>query len=69
METKIVYALYDSRYTDNPDRASCYSVADSLEEAKEEKESDWTDAVIVKETLKKVGKNKYEVLSSEIINF
>jgi hypothetical protein len=69
METKIIYALYDSRYTDNPDRASCYTILDSLKEAKEEKESDWTDAVIVKKTLKKVGKNKYEVLSSEIISF
>ena len=42
------YALYDSRYTTNPDRAICYSFCDTLKEARQEKKEDFTDAVIVK---------------------
>ncbi len=43
----IKYVLYDGRYHNNPDNAYCYTMADTLKEAKEDKEM-FTDAVIVK---------------------
>lgn len=44
---KYVYLLYDSRYTAEPERATVYTVSDTLEEAKEDKVS-FPDGVIVK---------------------
>lgn len=44
---KEVYLLYDSRYHDNPERATVYTVSHTLEEAKEDKEM-FPDGVIVK---------------------
>jgi hypothetical protein len=44
---KNVYLLYDSRYTAEPERATVYTVAYTLKEAKEDKEM-FPDAVIVK---------------------
>jgi len=53
-----MYFLYDSRYTDNPDRAIVYCAADTLEEAKEDKKEYFPDAVIV----------KYEEVNNELTN-
>ena len=66
METKIIYGLYDSRYTTDKCRATLYTTCDNLKEVKEELQ-DFTDAIVVKETLQKVGHNEYVVIKSEIV--
>ncbi len=63
----ISYALFDSRYTTDEDSSICYSVCETLEEARKEKEEDFPDAVIVRETLQLIGNNKREVIKSEIV--
>ena len=55
---KTTYLLYDSRYYDNPDRAMCYCVADTLKEANEDKNDMFPDAVIV----------KYDVSGNTLLN-
>lgn len=45
---KILYGLYDARARIDLDSAICYTVEDSLEEAKETQEEDFPDAVIVR---------------------
>lgn len=68
---KTVYALYDSRYhaeaAGEDVTAVCYTVENSLHEAKKEKRDSFTDAVIVKEILKSIGKNNYEVIKSVVV--
>lgn len=64
---KTVFELYDSRYLTNPDRATVYSVCDTIKEAKREKREDWPDAVIVKCIMKPLGGNRYEQMSAEIV--
>lgn len=63
----ISYALYDSRYITNPDRAICYTTADTLKEARHDKKNSFDDAVIVKLVLREIGMNRFEVVSSTII--
>lgn len=41
------YMLFDERYMDDPDRANCLSVEDSLKKAKQVVESNGYPAVIV----------------------
>ncbi len=43
---KEIYLLYDARYPS--ERATVYCVADTLQEAKEDKEEMFNDAIIVK---------------------
>lgn len=66
---RISYMIYDSRYTTDPDRASVYTVCDSLKEARSDKRTMFTDAVIVKETSEPLpGKtNTWKIIKSEII--
>lgn len=63
----ISYALYDSRYLTNPDRATCYTTVDTLKEARRYKKNSFDDAVIVKYVLREIGINRLEVVSSTII--
>ncbi len=63
----ISYALYDSRYLTNPDRAICYTVADTLKEARHDKKNSFEDAIIVKQVLREIKMNRFEVISSTII--
>lgn len=64
------YALYDSRYTTNEKRATCYTICDTLKEARKEKREDFDDAVIVKLQIlvDKNEKNKGEVINTKIIS-
>lgn len=64
---KIVYGLWDARYLTDEDRATCFEVCDTLKEALENKDDYGDDTVIVKETLKPVGKREFESIKSEII--
>lgn len=63
----ISYALYDSRYLTNPDKATCYTTADTLKEARHDKKNSFEDAIIVKHLLRAIGMNRFEVVSSTII--
>ena len=63
---KTVYSLYDSRANEDIDSAICYSVCETLAEAMREKESDFPDAVIFKETGTFDGKT-FTVLTDEQI--
>jgi hypothetical protein len=66
MKLITLYELYDSRYTSDKDRAICYSVCESLAEAKKEKKEMFPDAIIVKSISKEVGERQLEEVSSEV---
>ena len=52
------FVLYDSRYLTNEDSASVYCCADTIEEAREDREDMFPDAIIV----------EYDVEDNELIN-
>jgi len=63
----IVYEIYDSRYIDRPDDAYCFEVCDTLQEAINNRHEYGNLNVIVETKLKKIGKRKYEQVSSKIV--
>jgi hypothetical protein len=67
-EQKIVFELYDGRYLDNPEDATCFEICESLKEAHKEKDEYGTNTVIVKRVLKHISGNKYAEVSSEIVH-
>ena len=62
-----VYALYDSRYNTDPNKAILYGVCDTLEKAIEEKQLDFPDAVVVLEKIEWTANNQCRTISSQII--
>lgn len=54
MET-IEYGLFDGRYPTNPDRAICFEVCETLEEARENRLGWGDDTVIVKMVINEEG--------------
>lgn len=65
MKTRIEYSLWDSRAETDKDRATCYSVCQTLKEAKREKKEDFNDAVIFRDTVEIINKNEVMVIKSE----
>lgn len=64
---KIQYSLYDSRAIYNKERASIYSVCETLKEALSDKKTMFTDAIIFKESLEKQNDGNYIVVNSQIL--
>lgn len=68
----IAYTLYDGRYLDDPDSASCFGVCDTLKEARRDSKDYGDDTVIVKETMVYDGGQNgtpvYRVIKSEIVS-
>lgn len=63
MET--MYLLYDSRYLSQPDRATVYTVSESLEEAKKDQEV-FPDGIIVKNVISEENVvTKKEIITEE----
>ena len=67
MEKKHQYTLYDARALTNKDRATVYTVCETLEEALSDKKEMFNDAVIFKEYLEKQKDGSYITWSSHII--
>lgn len=68
-EELILYELYDSR-ADYQDKEDCilYLACESLKEAKQQKSSHFTDAIIYKTINKKQSDGTYLEVSAERIN-
>jgi len=62
-----IYTLYDARYLTDKDSAYVYDVCDTLEEARESKRNQFTDAIIVKEQIQVIDVKNYTVINSEIV--
>lgn len=63
----LLFALYDSRAAFNKERAICYSVCETLNQAKREKREDFPDAVIFKETVQRNGKEAIIIKSERVL--
>ena len=61
------YALFDSNYLSDESSAKCYTVENTLKLARKAKRTTFLDAVIVKQEVKRVDKNQYEIVKSTII--
>lgn len=63
----VTYQIYDSRYYENPDRAVCFEVCDTLREAQRSRNDYGNNNIIVESKNKKIGVNQYLEISSRII--
>jgi uncharacterized protein YchJ len=61
------YALFDSSYLLDTSSAKCYTVENTIKLARKAKRTTFFDAVIVKQEVKRVDKNQYEIVKSTII--
>jgi hypothetical protein len=66
MKTRIEYSLWDSRAETDRESATCYSVCETLKEAKREKKEDFPDAVIFKDTVEILNKNVMVIKSERV---
>lgn len=65
MKTRIEYSLWDSRAETDRDGATCFSICQTLKEAKREKKEDFTDAVIFRDVVEILNNNAVMVIKSE----
>lgn len=62
------YAIYDSRYSTDPDRAVCFEICDTLKEARESKDDYGDGSVIVEHILEQTGERQFNIISSKIVS-
>lgn len=61
------YALYDYRYLDDPDRAMCLSMCETLKEAKSDRK-DFEDSVLVECTWEQQKDGSRLIINEKIID-